>query len=142
MSQAWISLDASSNTQGLKLDFRLDNVLIESMSLTTEVQHFHYEFDDSAGPHRFEIELSNKLPSQCKVDQDGNIIEDAVAEIKNCCISGVDLGQVFYGQSLYFHDYNGASKPTVGQFYEKMGCNGTVRFDFYSPVYVWLIENL
>jgi len=124
------------------LDFCFDNILIQSMPLTTETQCFRHEFDDSTTSHRFEIKLSNKLPSQCKVNHLGEIVEDVWAEIKNFSMSDIPLGQVFYGKSLYFHDYNGASKPTVGQFYEKIGCNGTVRFDFTTPVYAWLIENL
>jgi hypothetical protein len=64
------------------------------------------------------------LSSHCKTDQSGKIIEDAVAKIENVSISDIGLGQVFYGQSLYFHDYNGTSKPIMSQFYETMGCNG------------------
>lgn len=142
MTKAWISLEANSNACGLQLDFCFDNDLIHSMVLTTAIQNFCHEFDDSAASHRFEIKLSNKLPTQCRVNQSGEIVEDVVAEIRNVSLSGIKLGEVFYGQSLYFHDHNGASKPTVGQFYEKMGCNGIIRFDFSSPVYAWCIENL
>jgi hypothetical protein len=142
MTKAWISLEANSNAPGLRLKFRFDNVLIQTMELTDEPQHLYHEFDDVAASHRLEIELSNKLPEHTKIDQYGEIIEDALVQIKKIAISDIELGQVFYGQSLYFHDHNGSSKPVVGQFYEKMGCNGVVRFDFSSPVYSWLIENL
>jgi hypothetical protein len=142
MMKAWISLEASTNCPGLRLDLRFDGVFLKNMVLTEEVQRLHHEFDDFAAAHRLEIELSNKLPPLAGKHQADPPIEDAVAVIKNVSISGIELGQIFYGQSMYFHDYNGSSNPTVGQFYENMGCNGTVRFDFASPVYAWLIENL
>jgi hypothetical protein len=56
-------------------------------------------------------------------------------------INDVEIGQVFYGQSLYFHNNNGYSKPVVGQFFRQLGCNGTVKFEFSTPGYVWLMEN-
>ena len=143
MITASISLTARSNTDaGLKLDFQFDNKLIESFTLSSQPQQFTYEFDDSPANHRFEIVLSNKRAEQTKVDQHGQITEDVFAEIYEVKISGIDLGQVFYGQSLYFHDNNGYSKPVTGQFFRQLGCNGTVRFDFFTPAYVWLMENI
>jgi hypothetical protein len=60
MIKAWISLDASSNIEeGLRLDFRFDNILIQSMNLTTKVQHFRHEFDDSAS--RIDLRLNFQI---------------------------------------------------------------------------------
>jgi hypothetical protein len=142
MTPASISLTAKANKNSeLRLDFKLDNQLIESFVLTDQPQQFRHEFDDAAADHKFEIVLSNKRAEQTKVDQHGQILEDVLAEVYDVKINEIEVGPVFYGQSLYFHDSNGYSKPVVGQFFRQLGCNGTVKFEFSTPGYVWLMEN-
>jgi hypothetical protein len=142
MTTASISLTAKSNKNSeLKLDFRFNNQLIESFVLTDQPQQFRHEFDDAVADHKFEIVLSNKCAEQTKVDQHGQIIEDVLAEVYDVKINEIEIEQVFYKQSLYFHDSNGYSKPMVGQFFRQLGCNGTVKFEFSTPGYVWLMEN-
>ena len=137
MTIASISLNARSNVESdLQLDFKFDDLYLTSMILTNTIQSFRHEFDDLPAAHKFEIVLSGKLPEWTKLDDSGNIIEDVFAEIFDVKISEIPLGQVFYGQSIYF--YHGR----LGQFYQQLGCNGVVTFNFYSPVYVWLMENL
>ena len=142
MTTASISLTAKSNKNSeLRLEFKLNNELIESFVLTEQPQQFNHEFDDSMANHKFEIVLSNKRAEQTKLDQHGQIIEDVFAEVYDVKINNIEIGQVFYGQSLYFHDFNGNSKPVIGQFFRQLGCNGTVQFEFNTPGYVWLMEN-
>jgi len=140
MTTASISLNAKSNiSSDLKLDFKFDGTHVASMTLTDSIQNFYHEFDDSPNNHLFEIELSNKRPEQTKVNQNNEIIEDVLAEIFDVKLSNIDLGQVFYGHSIYY--YNNP-KPVVGQFFHQLGCNGVIKFKFYTPAYVWLIENI
>jgi len=140
MTKATISLNAKSNTAAnLQLNFRFDNIHVKSMILTDEIQQFYYEFNDAPRDHIFEIELLNKKPKHTSVDQNNKIVADIFAEIFDVKISGIELGPVFYGQSVYF--YNNP-KPVVGQFFRQLGCNGIVRFKFYSPAYAWLMENI
>jgi hypothetical protein len=142
MTTASISLTAKSNKNaGLRLDFRFNDQPIESFILTDLPQQFRHEFDDATADHKFEIVLSNKHADQTKVDQHGQIIDDVLAEVYDVKINEIEVNQVFYGQSLYFHDSNGYSKPVIGQFYRQLGCNGTVKFEFSTPGYVWLMEN-
>jgi len=137
MDFASISFNARSNRAvGLKLDFRFDDISLPPMILTDTIQQFRHEFNDSSASHKFEIILSGKQPEMTKLDHKGNIVEDVFAEIFDFKIAEIELGQVFYGQSIYF--YHGK----LGQFYKQLGCNGIVTFNFYSPVYVWLMENL
>jgi hypothetical protein len=142
MTTASISLTAKSNkNSGLRLDFRFNDQLIESVVLTDQPQLFRHEFDDATADHKFEIVLSNKRAEQTKVDQHGQIIEDVLAEVYDVKINEIEIGQVFCEQSLYFHDSNGYSKPVVEQFFRQLGCNGTVKFEFSTPGYAWLMEN-
>lgn len=142
MTTASITLTTKSNKNSeLRLDFKFNDQLIESFVLTDQPRQFRHEFDDAEADHKLEIVLSNKRAEQTKLDQHGQIIEDVLAEVYDVKINEIDIGSVFYGQSLYFHDSNGYSRPTVGQFFRQLGCNGTVKFEFSTPGYVWLMEN-
>jgi hypothetical protein len=139
---ASISLSARSNVSaGLKIDIRFDRVLVQSMILTDQAQHWSWLFDDTPADHVLEIELSNKLPHHTVLDHKGQIIEDVLAEIYDIKLSDIDFTSVFYEQSVYTHDSNGWSNPVTTQFFHSLGCNGKVRFLFSTPAYAWLIEN-
>ena len=140
MTTANISLNAKSNvSKNLKLNFKFDDTPVASMILTNKIQQFYYEFNDTPGDHIFEIELTNKNPKDTKLNQNNEIIEDVFAEVFDIKISGIELGHVFYGQSIYY--YNNP-KPKMGQFFRQLGCNGVVKFKFYTPAYAWLMDNL
>lgn len=140
---ASISFSARSNvTAGLKIDIKFDSVLVQSLTLTEQAQHWTWLFDDAAGEHVLEIEMSNKLPNHTVIDVNGQIVTDVLAEIYDVKLSGIDFTSVFYDQSIYTHDSNGWSKPVTTQFFQSLGCNGTVRFAFTTPAWVWLMENV
>lgn len=140
---ASISLSARSNVPaGLKIDIKFDEVLVHSMILSDQAQHWTWLFDDAPADHVLEIELSNKLPHHTVLAHNGQIVEDVMAEIYEVKLSGIDFTSVFYNQSIYTHDSNGWSKPINTQFFHTLGCNGTVRFAFTTPAYAWLMENV
>jgi hypothetical protein len=143
MSLTSISLNVKSNDSvGLQLTVKFNNILIQSFVLTEEVQNFYHEFDNSPSSHSLEIEIKGKRPDHSVLNEHGEIVKDVVAEIFDLKLANIDIGDVFYYKSVYFHNYNGSTKPTVNQFYKTVGCNGIIKFNFYSPVYLWLYENM
>lgn len=105
-----------------------------------EVSHEFAEVDDTK--HTIEIILSGKLPGHTVIDADGNILQDRLVEIKNFSLDDIELQQMFNELARYHHDFNGSQDPVVDSFHGFMGCNGTVKFEFTSPLYVWLLENM
>jgi hypothetical protein len=143
MSNASISLKVRSNTSaGLQLNLKFNNSLVKSFMLTDKVQEFCYEFDNSPSNHVMEFEIANKLPSFTKLNECDQIVEDIVAEIFDIKLSDIKVDDEFYQHCVYFHDYNGTTKPTIDHFYRFAGCNGTIKFEFYTPVYLWLYDNI
>lgn len=140
---ASITFSARSNVSAeLKLDIKFDSVLVQSLTLTEQAQHWTWLFDDAPADHVLEIELSNKLPHHTVLDHNGDIVQDVMAEIYDVKLSGIDFTSVFYNQSLYTHNSNGWGKSVTTQFFQTLGCNGTVRFAFTTPAWVWLMENV
>jgi hypothetical protein len=82
--------------------------------------------------------MKNKTAHHTQIDSNNNIIKDSCLVISNLIIDGFEVGQQLQDFSTYTHTHNGTSDPLQVQFYGVMGCNGTVRMEFYVPVYEWL----
>lgn len=97
---------------------------------------------DDDGEHQLTFELFGKLPEHTRLDEADNIVSDAVICISNIEIDDIDIDQIVQFQSVYTHDFNGTQAPQEHKFYGSMGCNGTVRLKFTTPIYLWLLENM
>jgi hypothetical protein len=104
------------------------------------VEHTFEDVDNGQGV--LEFELKNKSTDHTKIDENGNIVADSTVEIHNIEIAGINIDQLIYNNSTYTHDFNGTQPLQTVKFYGIMGCNGVVRFEFTTPFYLWLLENL
>jgi hypothetical protein len=117
-----------------------------------------FEFDSSLQQSKFFTEITNLPDDRCctlqfvmnnktyehtKIDGEGNMIGDCRIAISNLAFEDVELGHIVTEKAVYLHNEN---TPNItnkeNKFYGEMGCNGTVDLKFYTPVYVWLLENL
>lgn len=98
--------------------------------------------DDVGGQHTLKFVLKNKQCNHTTVDDQGNIVADAVLEITDLAFDDIALGQIVNQLSVYHHDFNGTQAPTTDKFFDVMGCNGTVELPFTTPVYLWFLENM
>jgi hypothetical protein len=62
--------------------------------------------------------------------------------ISNISIDDIDIDQLLIEKAEYTHDFNGSQDTITDKFYGDMGCNGTVTFEFTTPFYLWLLENM
>lgn len=98
--------------------------------------------DDQEGAHVLQIELSGKRAEHTVLDQQGEILQDRVVELREFSLDGIDLGPEFFPRMTYTHDFNGTASPIVDGFFGVMGCNGVLEVKFESPIYVWLLEQI
>lgn len=98
--------------------------------------------DDDEGEHELKFVLKNKTQDHTQVDEQGNILSDAVLSIGNMSFDDVKLGHMFVEQTVYHHDGNGSQDLFEDEFYGTMGCNGYVSLKFTAPVYIWLLEHM
>jgi len=125
---------------GLKVS--LDHIVIyENAHVSSELQIQHAMSDDD-GAHELTFELFGKLPDHTRIDDAGNIVSDAVLDISDIEIDGIDINYLYQQSSVYHHDYNGTKPALEDKFFGCLGCNGTVRFRFTTPIYIWLLENM
>ena len=94
---------------------------------------------------------SGKAKNQTVVNEKGDLLKDQLLNIKSIEIDEIDIGALVY-EGVYTPEYPepwasqqrqaGAELPESFKNVTSMGHNGTWRFKFGSPFYMWLLENL
>ena len=143
-AQFCCEISNSDPTVPLVLTIQVNDIPVETINPVPENYYFEHNFEDTVDPctHTIEFELSGKLPEHTVVDDQNNIIKDAVVTIKNKQFESVAIDIPFDEQTKYHHNFNDSQHDIVDEFYGVMGCNGTAKFQFTTPIYVWLLENL
>lgn len=132
----------SNADRPLAVTVRLDNEVILQLNSVTETYEFSKTISDEDGRHVLEFELSNKLPEHTTVDEQGNIVTDSTVTIENINLDGIVIDNAVQKTAQYWHDRNGTQTPHMARFYGVMGCNGVAHFEFTTPTYQWLLDNV
>jgi hypothetical protein len=142
MEMCRLSLEVSAPGGHIGLQIRLDTQVIFDSKDALENHMIEHEFADADAAHVLEIEMMGKLPDDTKIDSHGQILSDRAITIENIAFDGIALGQLITDLATYTHNFNGSQDTIEDQFYGSMGCNGIVRIEFSSPVYLWMLENM
>jgi hypothetical protein len=139
-----ITADVSTNApeSALGLEIWIDNELVNDINPVSGPAPISLTVSDNDGEHELKFVLKNKTQDHTKVDEAGNIVQDAVVEIKNIKFDEIELGHIFYERATYCHNFNGTGPDTEQQFFGTLGCNGTVSLKFSTPMYLWMLENM
>ncbi len=136
-------IDTSDAECPLGIEIWLDNVVLLSNTHVKEKISFTYNINDSDdGDHELRIVINGKTSEHTKIDETGNIIKDAILQVSNVVIDGLDFSQLFLDKCVYTHNFNGTQAEIADLFYGVAGCNGTISFRFSTPIYLWLLENM
>ena len=144
MNKISVTLDLASSDYTIPLGFEvlLDNNVLFSSDHIKEPTHINLEMADDECNHEFKFVMKNKMQDHTTVDDNGNIMLDAMLSIANIAFDDIKLGQLFVDQAVYHHSFNGSQAPIEDKFYGDMGCNGYVSLRFTTPIYLWLLENM
>ncbi len=143
MTKSNITFRVRSTGPDLHLHVILDGKEMLRLETGSEPQSVIVEFDDGVEKeHLLELVMSGKQPDHTRIDESGAILEDRVIEITDVAVDDIELGYVFVTSTRYHHDFNGTGEPIDQEFHGVMGCNGTVKFPFNTPIYLWLLENM
>jgi hypothetical protein len=139
-----ITFDLSCTDYNAQLGFDvlLNNNVVFTTEHVAEPTPVTIGISDDEGEHELKFVLKNKTQDHTQVDEQGNILSDAVLSIGNMSFDDVKLGHMFVEQTVYHHDGNGSQDLFEDEFYGTMGCNGYVSLKFTAPVYIWLLEHM
>lgn len=135
-------IDSTDYACPLGLEIQLDGRTQWDISAVTQPVNCEFTLPDQDGQHELTFILKNKLPEHTKIDNTGQIIQDARIIIANLSFDGIPLGQIVNRLAEYHHDFNGHGAATVDRFYGEMGCNGQVRLTFSTPIYLWMLDHM
>lgn len=144
MSDIKFSCKISNTDPSVPLSFEawIDEHKFFETDHVSDSQEISVNLNDDEAEHILRLIMKNKQPSHTKINEDGAIIQDARLIIENVAFDEIQLGQMFMEQALYEHDFNGTGMLIQDKFFGEMGCNGTISLKFYTPVYLWLLENM
>jgi hypothetical protein len=143
VTTATLSFCAAATGAELRLIVRLDGTVIYDGYPTEKPALISHEFaDQDDRDHTLVFEMRGKLPEHTQISDTGEILQDRVIEISDVAFDDIALGHMFMEQSRYYHNTNGSTDPVVEAFYGAMGCNGHVKMQFSTPIYLWLLENM
>ena len=127
---------------GLGFEAWVDGDKFLDIDHVVESQQVVIDIDDDSAEHVLRLVMKNKTLADTKINQAGEIVQDARLIIENIAFDDLKLGYIFTKLAKYTHDFNGTGIETQENFYSEMGCNGTVCLEFNTPVYLWLLEHM
>jgi hypothetical protein len=145
MNSLPIEFDISTTDAAAELGIAiwLDETCVYQSHHVSETYHFRHDInDDEELTHILKIIMTGKTSDHTQLDQSGNIVKDAMLRIHNITMDENDIANIFYKIATYQHDFNGTDVEHAEKFFGYMGCNGTVTFEFATPGYQWLLENM
>ena len=145
MNSLLIEFDISTTDAAAELGVEvwLNETCVYQSHHVTETYHFRHDInDDEEITRRLKIVMTGKMPDHTQLDHDGNIVKDAMLGIHNITLDEINIDQIFYKIATYQHDFNGNGDKLTHKFFGHMGCNGVVKFEFATPGYIWLLENM
>lgn len=128
----------------LAVSVLLNDAVVFATEYLTEKQTVCVEFDDEVDgvKHTIKIVLKNKTAAHTQINEFGEIVNDSMIAVSDVELNEIALGRVFFEKCSYTHSFNSDAEPIKDEFYGDMGCNGVVAFEFTTPSYLWLLENL
>jgi hypothetical protein len=142
MIQLSFTLAISKHLPDIVLDIKLDQQSLFHGVLDQEIKISHDLDDDNPARHVLSMTMSGKTAQDTEINSDGAILQDVVVTMTDVTFDEINIDKLVHQHARYQHDFNGSGPVVQDQFYGTMGCNGTVTFEFSSPVYIWLLENM
>jgi hypothetical protein len=135
-------INTTDSSASIPISAWINNNCIFQTDHLKELYNVVYNINDDEGEHTLQIVMLGKSPEHTKIDSSGNILQDVMLQISNFNIDGIDVNQLFQDKIVYTHDFNGTQSEIADTFHGYMGCNGTLRLKFTTPMYLWLLEHM
>jgi hypothetical protein len=136
------TISPSFSSAAIGAEVWIDQHCVINCEHVDSVISFEHTLDNGGSEHELRIVMKHKQADHTRLDEQGNIVQDAVFTVSDLELDGINIMQIVVDRSEYTHDFNGSQPTSVHRFYGEMGCNGTVSMKFSTPVYLWLLENM
>jgi len=136
-------ISSTDTTVELGIQVWINDLCVHQQSHVTETYQFRHEIDDDEEKsYQLKIVMTGKTVEHTQLDDDGNIVKDAMLSIRNISLDDLNIDKLVHTLATYQHDFNGTQPQCSDEFFGDMGCNGSVVFEFTTPSYLWLLEHM
>lgn len=144
MNQLKIKFDVvnTGSSSDLGIEIWIDKNKLLDQCVPHGVTAFEHSIDEDEADHQLKLILKNKTQEHTKVDEQDNIISDEHLQIENVEFDDMNIEYLYFEKCIYTHDLNGTQPKREDTFFGYLGCNGEVVFNFSTPFYIWLLENM
>lgn len=109
--------------------------------IITELKVIEYSCLLNEGSHKIIVELYDKDKYQT-VLENGKIIKDQLLNINNITFDEIDIGHLIWTKSNYYPTIKDPLQEYPFKNCVNLGWNGAWEFEFTTPIYIWLLENI
>lgn len=142
-SQLTFDISPSDPTNPIGVEVWVNDQQIVDYQVVDQLQHICYVFNDEDEQRRnVKIVVKNKTAAHTQVNEAGEILRDSLINVNNFKMDEIDIDRIVYEKAVYVHDFNGSGNQVSDTFYGLAGCNGSIEFEFTTPSYLWLLENM
>ena len=116
-------------------------VLLRDAALNQDLR-LAFAHDCTRQIHEFELRLSGKRTWLDGLQ--GYALDQAIQQgyyLDYLRFDGVNVYPLIHQQGGYWHDYNGFGDITRDSVDRDMGCDGSLKFRFVTPMASWMIES-
>lgn len=145
MSTSTLTFDIvpSSTQHPLGIEVWVNNQKLFDQAQVTDACGITHQVDDSVeSTHVVKIVLKNKTAEHTQVNDRQEIVSDSTVDVINFKLDDIDIDQVVRECAVYTHNFNSSDAHSDHKFYNTIGCNGVVKFEFSTPAYLWLLEHM
>jgi hypothetical protein len=138
-----LGLTATVKNPDVTAEIFLNNRTIAKSSADTSEFITEINLSETAQDHLVEIQMSGKTNQHTQVDAQGNIVYDIAFEVTTLDIEDIDMRPIFcQGRVCYIHKSNNPRNSEIqDEFYGYIGFNGCVKIEFFTPIYLWLLQH-
>ena len=136
-----LEFSASSDCADIRIEIYLNNKKIFESTAQQQLQQVLCNIDEDPADHELTLIMSGKNRNHTVVNHAGEITSDVYFTIDQLEFEELDMREVFcLGKECYTHSFNSDRPEFLDEFYGIIGCNGTVKINFSTPIYLWLLD--
>ena len=132
-------IDSTSTDSVLGVAIWLDGQCVFEKSHVDQFYSYQHVFPDDEATHVLQIVMSNKTADDTEIDDDGNIVKDAMLTVR-AYVDDENIDYILHDHAVYTHDFNGSQPEIQDTFHSLMGCNGTLSIEFTTPLFLWVLS--
>jgi hypothetical protein len=138
-----LGLTATNHCSDVVAKIFLNNQLIAQTTADTTEFITEINLPETPNDHVVKIQMLGKTSQHTCIDDQGNIVYDVAFEVTTFEIEDIDMKPIFcQGQTCYYHTSNNPTNPEIqDEFYGYIGFNGCVKIEFFTPIYLWLLQH-